>query len=151
VKRILTLAAFALVFAAGFCCARSLPAVHAAAPPMTAQIINLLSMQDTDLGDIRPGTDLRSKIYAVADGATVSVQSGSVPKHFHADANEIQYVIEGTGTFTLGDTVHTIKPGDLIIIPKGTPHAGSHAITGRFRAIAIKTPPQSPDDNHPVP
>jgi mannose-6-phosphate isomerase-like protein (cupin superfamily) len=150
-KRILTLAVLPLVFAAGFCCARSLPTVHAAAAPMTAQIVNLLSMQDADLGDIRPGTDLRSKTFAVADGATVSVQSGNVARHFHADANEVQYIVEGSGKFTLGDTVRDIKPGDLIIIPKGTTHAGSQALTGRFRAIAFKTPPQASDDTHPVP
>jgi mannose-6-phosphate isomerase-like protein (cupin superfamily) len=151
VKPILTLAALALVFVAGFCCARSMPVVHAAGPPLTPQIINLLSLQDADIGDVRPGTDTRSKVIAVADGATVSVQSGNVAKHFHAEANEIQYIVEGSGKFTLGDTVRDVKPGDLIIIPKGTTHAGSQALTGRFRAIAFKTPPQAGDDIHPVP
>src|SRR5471032_1134345 len=151
VKRILTLVALPLVFAAGFCCARSMPVVHAAPPPMTPQIINLLSMPDTAIGDVRPGTNIRSKIVAVADGATVSVQSGDVAKHFHADADEIQYIVEGSGKFTLGDTIRDIKPGDLIIIPKGTTHAGSQALSGRFRAIAFKTPPQAADNVHPVP
>jgi mannose-6-phosphate isomerase-like protein (cupin superfamily) len=151
VKRILTWTALPLMFVAGFCCARSLPVVHAAAPPLTAQIINIPAMAETDLGDVRPGTDVRSKTYAVVDGATVAIQSGNVTKHFHADANEIQYIVSGSGKFTLGDTVHDIKPGDLIIIPKGTAHAGSQAVTGRFRAIAFKTPPQAADDVHPVP
>jgi mannose-6-phosphate isomerase-like protein (cupin superfamily) len=151
VKRILTLAALPLVFAAGFYCAQSMPVVHAAAAPLTPQIINLLAMTEDDIGPVRPGTDVRSKVLAVADGATVAVQSGNVTKHFHADANEIQYILAGSGKFTLGTTVYDIKPGDLIIIPKGTPHAGSQALTGRFRAIAIKTPPQAADDVHPVP
>ena len=39
-----------------------------------------------------------------------------------------------------------VKPGDLIIIPKGTPHGGTK-VTGRtLKAIAIKSPPQAPDD-----
>jgi hypothetical protein len=29
-------------------------------------------------------------------------------------------------------------------------HAGSMATTGRFKAIAIKTPPQAADDTHRV-
>lgn len=150
-KRILTLAALPLMFAAGFYCARSIPVVHAAAPPLTAQIINIPALSESDISEIRPGTDLRARNLAVADGATVSVQSGDVAKHFHADANEIQYIVAGSGKFTLGDTVHDIKPGDLIIIPKGTMHAGSQALSGRFRAIAFKTPPQAPDDTHFVP
>ena len=59
------------------------------------------------------------------DGATISIQDGSPPKHLHANANEIQYILEGTGTIWLGDKEVTVKPGDLVIIPKGTPHGGT--------------------------
>ena len=34
----------------------------------------------------------------------------------------------------------------LIIIPKGTHHAGTEATSGRFKALAIKIPPQGPTD-----
>jgi hypothetical protein len=34
----------------------------------------------------------------------------------------------------------------LIIIPRGTPHAGTEATIGRFKALAIKIPPQDPKD-----
>jgi quercetin dioxygenase-like cupin family protein len=44
-----------------------------------------------------------------------------------------------------------VKAGDLVIIPRGTPHAGSRATTGRFRALAIKLPPQRAGDTVPVP
>ena len=44
-----------------------------------------------------------------------------------------------------------VKPGDLIVIPRGTPHAGSRATTGRFRALAIKLPPQRPGDTVAAP
>ena len=64
----------------------------------------------------------------------------------HVNANEIQYYLEGTGTIWLGDKEVPVKPGDLVIIPKGTPHGGTK-VTGRtIKAIAIKTPPQKPDD-----
>ena len=39
-----------------------------------------------------------------------------------------------------------MKPGDLVIIPKGTPHAGTKPDGRTIKAIAIKTPPQAPDD-----
>ena len=79
---------------------------------------------------------------------TVQVQLGTVGKHYHASSNEVQYVVEGQGKFWLGDSYKDVGPGDLIIIPKGTPHAGT---TTPFKAIAIKTPPQAKDDLHPVP
>ena len=40
----------------------------------------------------------------------------------------------------------TVKPGDLVIIPKGTPHGGTKPDGRTIKAIAIKTPPQAPDD-----
>jgi mannose-6-phosphate isomerase-like protein (cupin superfamily) len=32
------------------------------------------------------------------------------------------------------------------VIPKGTPHGGNKPIGRPMKAIAIKTPPQAPDD-----
>ncbi len=85
-------------------------------------------------------------MFVSADGATVSIQDGNVPKHLHPDANEIQYILEGTGTIWLGDKEVQVKPGDLVIIPHGTPHGGTKPDGRPFKAIAIKTPPQTPDD-----
>ena len=39
-----------------------------------------------------------------------------------------------------------MKPGDLVIVPKGTAHGGTKPDSGVFKATAIKTPPQAPDD-----
>ena len=64
----------------------------------------------------------------------------------HPNTNEFQYILEGTGTIWLGDKEVRVKPGDLIIIPKGTPHAGTKPDGAVFKAIAIKTPPQGPQD-----
>ena len=86
------------------------------------------------------------KMLAAADGATVSIQDGDVPKHLHPNANEIQFVLEGTGTIWLGDKEETVKPGDLIIIPHGTPHGGTKPNGRAIKAIVIKTPPQAPED-----
>ena len=51
---------------------------------------------------------------------TISVQAGNVPKHMHPNTNEIQYILEGTGTIWLGEKEVRVKPGDLVVIPKGT-------------------------------
>ena len=93
----------------------------------------------------------RSKMFVSADGMTISVQAGNVPRHMHPNTNEIQYILEGTGTVWLGDKEVRVKPGDLIVIPKGTPHAGTKPDSGVFKAIAIKTPPQAPNDTTMLP
>jgi hypothetical protein len=39
-----------------------------------------------------------------------------------------------------------VKPGNLVIIPKDIAPGGTKPDGAVFRAIAIKTPPQKPDD-----
>ena len=86
-------------------------------------------------------------MFVSADGATISVQDGNVGKHMHPNTNEIQFILEGTGTIWLGDKEVQVKPGDLVIIPRGTAHGGTKPDgSTAIKAIAIKTPPQAPDD-----
>jgi quercetin dioxygenase-like cupin family protein len=85
----------------------------------------------------------------LADGATVQVQIGTVPKHYHSDANEIQVVMSGSGTEWLGDKQVALKPGTMLIIPAGTPHGGT--TDSNLKIVAIKTPPQASTDFHPTP
>lgn len=138
----------ALLFAAGLTVSLGARAQDAGTG---ARIIDLQAMTDADIGPIQPnhGT-LRSKTLLKAPSGTVAVQAGDSPKHYHAETDEIQYVISGTGKFWLGDTMRDVHPGDVIIIPKGTNHAGSHASEGNFKVLSIKLPPQAEDDFHRV-
>jgi mannose-6-phosphate isomerase-like protein (cupin superfamily) len=140
-NRTATTIAIAAAFAAG-CGATHLLRPALAAENITAQVIHTGELNDEALGQANAG-GLRSKMFVSADGATISVQNGMVPKHLHPNTNEMQYILEGTGTIWLGDKQVAVKPGDLVVIPKGTPHGGTSA---PLKAIAIKTPPQAPDD-----
>lgn len=134
----------AAAFAAG-CGVTHLMQPARAATDITAQILHLPELMGDALGPAN-AIGFRSKMFVSADGATVSVQDGNVPKHLHPNANEVQYILEGTGTIWLGDKEVQVKPGDLVIIPHGTPHGGSKPDGRPIKAIAIKTPPQTPDD-----
>ena len=139
-------AAFALAaaFAAGCGVTHFLrPAL--AAENLTAQVIHTGELEGDTISPVNSG-GMRNKVLGVADGMTIAIQDGSPPKHLHANAHEIQYILEGTGTIWLGEKEVTVKPGDLVIIPKGTPHAGTKPNGRTIKAIAIKTPPQAPDD-----
>ena len=139
----------AIAFAAGIAVSplaqRLLPSAQAQAPGLTPMIIDIAAIKEADL-PTTPNPDLRSKGLVATEQATIAVQMGNVGKHFHTDANEIQYIVEGTGTAWLGDTQREIRPGMLIIIPKGTHHAGTVQTSGRFKTLAIKIPPQAPTD-----
>jgi mannose-6-phosphate isomerase-like protein (cupin superfamily) len=76
------------------------------------------------------------------------VQIGTVFKHYHAGANEVQYVISGGGTEWLGDHQVPLHPGLVLVIPAGTPHGGT--TDPNLKILSIKTPPQAPTDTHPL-
>ena len=144
-----TLVIASVAFVAGGVATRHLPDAFAQAPapaPLVAQIIDVTALEGEAIGPIVPNTELRSKLLVVTDKATIAVQQGNVGKHYHAGNEEIQYILSGTGTMWLGDTQRNIKAGDLIVIPKGTHHAGTVATSGTFKAIAIKIPPQAAGD-----
>jgi mannose-6-phosphate isomerase-like protein (cupin superfamily) len=148
-NRAVFVASVAVAFVAGCGAARFLPQAFAA-ENITAQVIHVPELTGDALGPASP-TGFRSKMFVSADGMTISVQDGNVPRHMHPNTNEFQYILEGTGTIWLGDKEVHVKPGDLVVIPKGTAHAGTKPDGRPFKAIAIKTPPQPPGDTKMLP
>ena len=147
--RLVPTLSLALAFGAGMAVApfaqRLLPGAQAQPAGLTPMIIDIAAIKEAEL-PTTPNPDLRSKGLVATEHATIAVQMGNVAKHFHSGADEIQYIVEGSGTAWLGDSKREIRPGMLIIIPKGTHHAGSESTSGRFKALAIKIPPQAPTD-----
>ena len=110
----------AAAFAAGCGVTHLLQPGRAAAETITAQIIHTRRLLTATRSAPANAGGMRTKMFVSADGATISIQDGNVRKHLHPNANEIQYILEGTGTIWLGDKEVQVKPGDLVIIPKGT-------------------------------
>jgi mannose-6-phosphate isomerase-like protein (cupin superfamily) len=151
-RHVPTVVVAVLAFAMGFALARLPLTARAAAVPLQPAAIDLAAITPDAMPT--PGTvfpNLRSKTLVVADGMTTALQMGTVAKHYHADANEVQIVLEGTGTEWLGDHQVTLKPGMMIVIPKGTNHAGLTETSGHLKFVSFKTPPQDPADVHFVP
>jgi mannose-6-phosphate isomerase-like protein (cupin superfamily) len=124
---------------------RVISLAEGAAPALTPMTFDLTAMKPGDLGNT-PYPDLKSKTLVTTDNATIAVQSGNVGKHNHPKTDEIQYIVEGSGTIWLGEQRVDFKPGTLLVIPKGTAHAGSVVSSGPVKAIAIKIPPQPAGD-----
>ena len=49
-------------------------------------------------------------------------EGGGMPRHTNLVEHE-QYVVRGRGKVTVGDTVHRVGEGDVLLIPAGTPHS----------------------------
>ena len=100
----------AAAFAAG-CSVTHLLRPAIAAENIAAQVIHTGDLEGDALGNPNAG-GMRSKLFVAADGMTISIQDGNVGKHMHPNTNEIQYILDGTGTIWLGDKEVRVKPGD---------------------------------------
>jgi mannose-6-phosphate isomerase-like protein (cupin superfamily) len=134
----------------GLCAGLEAPAVRGQDPALAPQIIDLAAMTDADLGPVLAGTLRAKTLLSTVDGS-VSIQAGNAPRHMHQNSVEIQYVVSGSGTFWLGDSARQVHAGDLIVIPKGVVHGGSHESGSELKMIAIKLPPQVKGDMQLVP
>jgi mannose-6-phosphate isomerase-like protein (cupin superfamily) len=124
---------------------RSITDVHAAAAPLMPAMIDLIAIQHADL-PTTSNPEMNAKALVTTDNATMGLQSGNVAKHNHPNTDEIQYIVQGSGAMWLGNERKEFKPGTLIVIPKGTAHGGTLVTSGPVKAIAIKIPPQGPND-----
>lgn len=50
-------------------------------------------------------------------------EKGGPPLHFHANQDEIFFILEGEYLFQVGDDKHNLKAGDTIFLPRTVPHA----------------------------
>lgn len=63
-----------------------------------------------------------------------------VKLHKHAGHSEHVIVMEGEGLMKLGDNSFTIKKGDIVFIPKNTPHAVKTTSKTALKVISIQSP-----------
>ena len=142
-----TLAVATVAFVAGVAVAHHASRADAAADPIVAQAVDLSQVTYAGLPAPETGA-LRKKMFIDAESLTVGVYLGPFPRHYHANSNEIQYVVDGTGTETFGERTVALHPGMLLVIPKGMAHGG---VGSGLKILEIKSPPQDPDDNHRIP
>lgn len=63
-----------------------------------------------------------------------------VKSHYHSWHTENLYVISGSAEMKLGDSMLTIKAGDLIVIPPNTVHSIKVKTMEKFQVISIQSP-----------
>lgn len=63
-----------------------------------------------------------------------------VKKHKHVTHTENVYILDGEGEMTLGDKNFKIKKGDVIFIPKNTPHSLKVTSVLPVKVLSIQSP-----------
>lgn len=60
--------------------------------------------------------------------------------HTHAGADKVYFVLEGTGTFQVGDLEARLGPGYAILAPAGTVHAVRNPGPSRLALLVFMAP-----------
>ncbi len=71
--------------------------------------------------------------------------------HLHQGYDEVYYVLAGTGTITLGQETHPLRPGSVAVIPAGVMHSLEAGPGQELEFVIFGTPPISMDDERARP
>jgi mannose-6-phosphate isomerase-like protein (cupin superfamily) len=85
----------------------------------------------------------------VANVHVVQVTQGL--RHVHAAYDEVYYVLSGRGTITLDERTSRLRPGSVVVIPAGVPHALAAEPGQPIEFIIFGTPPVAIDDERARP
>lgn len=71
---------------------------------------------------------------------------GATRLHRHFKTEELYHFTAGEGVMTLGADVFTIKQGDTVCIPPGTPHRVQNSGDTPLKVLCCSTPPYADSD-----
>jgi mannose-6-phosphate isomerase-like protein (cupin superfamily) len=60
--------------------------------------------------------------------------------HYHANAQQVFYILSGTATFEVGDKIEIVNAGQSLHIPKNTKHSISNNATDDLHFLVISEP-----------
>ena len=91
---------------------------------------------------IPPEESLRvTLLHQNADHTVNLVQvNNRVKPHYHETHDEVAYILEGGGLFSLKDVQREVKPGDFQIIPRGAVHSFENAGPGPSAVLSFFSP-----------
>ena len=67
-------------------------------------------------------------------------------RHYHERSEEIYLVTKGSGELEVGGEIHTVRPGDAVLIPAGAWHMLANDGTSELLILCMCSPPYSHDD-----
>ena len=73
--------------------------------------------------------------------------SGEFPFHIHEDTDDFFYVISGEFTMDIEDESHTVKAGEIFVVPRGVSHRPRAVDECHIMLIEPKGTPNTGDDD----
>jgi quercetin dioxygenase-like cupin family protein len=107
------------------------------------QVFHIADISSASIPTVVQGVKVKDLVRGPSGDVGV-VEITNVARHRHNRTDELIYVISGSGTATLGTKSYEIKPGDLIVLPRGTPHDVKSA--AGIRVLGISYPKDDPKD-----
>jgi quercetin dioxygenase-like cupin family protein len=109
------------------------------------EIMTRYVFSTTDTIRYRYPTHVNDLVLDRTEAATTEVfivvlEPGAAPPlHQHADTEQIFYIMEGTGTLTIGDPAQSfnVRPGDVVRIPPHTLHSIKCEGTATLRYLSV--------------
>lgn len=132
------------IFALGYA---TRAAVGAAQPASQPQIIDVSQISSASLQQAAPGVRLKPLV-STPSGDVDVVEITNVAAHMHNKTDELIYVLSGTATAAIGGKTYTVAPGQLVVLPHGTPH--SVKSTGTLRVLGVAYPRDDPSDTQMI-
>jgi len=62
------------------------------------------------------------------------------PVHAHDGADKFYFVLEGSGSFTVGEEVRNVDSGSVVIAPAGIPHGVTNNSSDRLSLLVAIAP-----------
>lgn len=96
------------------------------------------------LGELTYEGDLPIKVQPIETDSLASSFliwiASEVKAHFHAGHTEYVVILEGSGEMMLADSSRSVKPGDLVYIPPGTPHSVEVTSPTPMKVLSVQCP-----------
>jgi quercetin dioxygenase-like cupin family protein len=80
----------------------------------------------------------------------LTINPGATASHAHPGAEEVVYVIEGTGEIQVEDVRHVVDAGKAVFIPDGADHSHVNTGTTPFVMVGAMAPPIDPATIRPA-
>ncbi len=94
------------------------------------------------------------RIVTGGDGGIANIHVVKITKgtpHLHQGYDEVYFVLSGTGTITLGQEAHPLRPGSVAVIPAGVLHSLEAGPGEELEFVIFGTPLMAMDDERARP
>jgi mannose-6-phosphate isomerase-like protein (cupin superfamily) len=110
--------------------------------------LNLHSLDRAEPFTTKDGSTIRELHHTTAQSLAEATlePSQATERHYHGRTEEIYFVTKGSGTLEVDGQTRRVRPGDAILIPRGSWHTLENDGTSELTILCMCSPPYSHED-----